>query len=157
MNFEDAKKIWAAFAEKNVEYTLIGSMALAAHGLTRATRDIDFFVAPNAANIDKLRSALNSLFPNDPDIQEITSEALLGEYPVLQYVPPHQLYAIDIMTRLGSAAAYDSVEQQQIVIDGIPLKIATPLALFRLKKDSLRPQDRLDAEALRQKFSLRET
>jgi len=34
--------------------------------------------------------------------------------------------------------------------------VATPRMLFRMKKDTVRPQDRLDAEALRQAFELKD-
>jgi len=39
-------------------------------------------------------------------------------------------------------------------IDGIHIKLATPRALFKLKRDTLRPLDHRDAEALRQEFDL---
>jgi hypothetical protein len=42
-----AKSILAAFERERVRYALVGSIALATHGLVRATRDIDFFIAPD--------------------------------------------------------------------------------------------------------------
>ena len=36
------KEIIAAFNAKRVEYPLVGAYALAAHGVPRATSDIDF-------------------------------------------------------------------------------------------------------------------
>ena len=41
-------------------------------------------------------------------------------------------------------------------VDGILVPVATPSALYRLKKDTLRPLDRQDAEALRRRFDLAE-
>jgi len=43
-----------------------------------------------------------------------------------------------------------------VTIDGIAVRVATPLMLFQMKKDTVRPQDRVDAEALRQRFGLEE-
>lgn len=43
----------AAFDRHRVEYVLVHSMAMAAQGLVRATRDMDVFVAPDAANVDQ--------------------------------------------------------------------------------------------------------
>jgi hypothetical protein len=40
-------RILAALDREGVRYVLIGSMAMAAQGLIRATRDIDFFVSPD--------------------------------------------------------------------------------------------------------------
>jgi hypothetical protein len=36
------------------------------------------------------------------------------------------------------------------------VRVATPEMLYRMKKDTVRPQDRLDAETLRQQFGLAE-
>jgi hypothetical protein len=38
----DYRDILLAFLEENVEYLLVGAYALAAHGLVRATGDIDY-------------------------------------------------------------------------------------------------------------------
>jgi hypothetical protein len=38
----DYRDILFAFLEENVEYLLVGAYALAAHGLVRATGDIDY-------------------------------------------------------------------------------------------------------------------
>jgi len=46
VDFDEAKRILAALEQHGVQYVLVGSMAMAAQGLIRATRDIDFFVSP---------------------------------------------------------------------------------------------------------------
>jgi hypothetical protein len=76
VTFEEAKQILAALEREHVAYVLVGSMGMAAHGLVRATRDLDLFVDPCAENVKRLRSALRSLF-DDPSVEEITSEDLL--------------------------------------------------------------------------------
>jgi hypothetical protein len=55
VDFDEAKRILAAFETERVRYVLIGSMAMAAHGLIRATRDIDFFVSPDPENVERPR------------------------------------------------------------------------------------------------------
>jgi len=42
------------------------------------------------------------------------------------------------------------------MIEGVRVRVATPRMLYRMKKDTVRPQDRLDAEVLRERFSLTE-
>ena len=39
-------------------------------------------------------------------------------------------------------------------VDGIPVRVATPLALYRLKHATVRAKDRQDAAALRERFQL---
>lgn len=58
------------------------------------------------------------------------------------------------MTRLGEAASYDTVEASIKEVEGVRVRVATPSALYRLKKDTIRPLDRQDAAALRERFNL---
>jgi len=39
-------------------------------------------------------------------------------------------------------------------IEGVRVPVATPDTLYRMKKDTLRPIDRMDAAALRRRFGL---
>jgi len=156
IDFEEAKRILAAFEREGVEYVMVGSMAMAAQGLVRATRDVDFFVAATAANVEQLRQALRSLYKDDPNVDQIRVEDLAGDYPAIEYVPPNAPYSLDILSRLGEAFRYETIESEEIVLDGIRIRVATPEMLYRMKRDTVRPQDRLDAEQLRHLFKLGE-
>jgi hypothetical protein len=65
-------------------------------------------------------------------------------------------YSIDILARLGEAFRYADIEREDVTLDGVPARVATARMLYRMKKDTVRPQDRLDAETLRRKFGLTE-
>lgn len=153
MRFEDVTRLLAALDQHGVRYVMIGSMAMATHGVVRATQDVDFFVDPGADNVARLRAALHSLF-DDESIEEITSDDLAGEYPVVRYGPPTGGGVIDLVGRLGERFSYDDIESQVMEIDGVPVAVATPRMLYEMKRDTLRPQDRADAEALRNRFDL---
>jgi hypothetical protein len=155
MTFEEAKEILAALEREGVRYVLVGSMAMAAQGLVRATRDIDFFVSPDPENVERLKRALVFLF-SDPKVDEITAEDLGGDYPAIEYVPPHGRYSMDILARLGEAFRYEDLESEEMLVDGIRVRVATPRTLWRMKKDTVRPRDRVDAEAIRREFDLEE-
>jgi hypothetical protein len=153
MELEEALQILAAFDRERVEYVLVGSMGMAVLGVIRATRDIDVFVAPDEANVARLRRALASVF-DDPSIDEITSTDLAGDYPAIQYAPPSGDFSIDLLARLGERFRFDQIEWQEVTVDGIRVRVATPRMLYRMKKDTVRPQDKLDASALRDRFDL---
>ena len=155
MTFEETKEILAALEREGVRYVLVGSMAMAAQGLVRATRDIDFFVSPDPENVERLKRALVFLF-SDPKVDEITAEDLGGDYPAIEYVPPHGRYSMDILARLGEAFRYEDLESEEMLVDGIRVQVATPRTLWRMKKDTVRPRDRVDAEAIRREFDLEE-
>ena len=154
MDFDEAKQVLAALQRERVRYVLIGSMAMAAQGLIRATRDIDFFVSPDRDNVDRLRRALESVFDQDPNLAEITAEDLAGDYPAIEYTPPHGRYSLDILSRLGEAIRFEDLESETLIVDEISVQVATPRQLYRMKKGTVRPQDHVDAQAIRERFSL---
>ena len=97
MDVDEAMAVLAALQREHVEYVLVGALAMAMQGEIRATQDIDLFVAPFPGNVERLRAALSSVF-EDPDIAEIASEDLGGEYSVMRYVPPSGDFAIDLIS-----------------------------------------------------------
>jgi hypothetical protein len=131
---------------------LVGAVALTLHGIVRATEDIDLFIRPERDNVERLRRALTSVW-DDPDIAQITATDLAGDYPMIRYGPPGEGFVIDLLARLG-AVSFGDLEAQTLVIEGVPVRVATPATLFRMKRDTVRPIDKADAAALQQKFGL---
>ena len=126
------------------------------HGVIRATEDVDLFVRATPENLARLRGALHAVYADDASIDEIRDADLLGDYPSVRYYPPSGDLFLDVMTRLGDATSFETVEAETKVIDGIRVRVATPLALYRMKKDTVRPLDRRDAAALAERFGLKE-
>lgn len=153
MDFDKVLAMLDAMGRERVDYVLVGGLALGLHGLVRATEDVDIFVQPNAANVERLRRALRTIW-DDPEIEQITSEDLAGEYPAVRYGPPGETYAIDILASLGSRFRYEDLQWETIEIDGVEVRTATPQSLYRMKRDTVRPIDKADAAALREKFAL---
>ena len=156
MDRDEILSVLRAFEQEGLEYVLIGAAAMGFHGLVRATEDLDLFIRATSENVDRLKRAFRKVYSNDPNVDEIDPDDLLGEYPALRYYPPSGDLYFDVMTRLGEVATFDTVEAEVKVTDGIRVRVATPLALYRLKKDTVRPLDRQDAEALRRHFGLSE-
>ena len=156
MRIDQVRSVFAAFDREHVRYVLVGSMAMAAHGLVRATRDIDFLVASDTDNVERLKRALRSVF-EDPAIDEIDSADLAGAYPVIQYGPPEGEFVIDLIARLGEAYRFEDVEAQDLKVGDVTVRVATPRALYAMKRDTVRPQDRADAANLQERFGLEDT
>jgi hypothetical protein len=155
MSFERFLQVLRALESHEVEYILVGGVALGVHGLIRATEDIDVFVRPSAENIGRLKAALRAIW-NDPDIDQISVDDLAGEYPTVRYGPPGESFVIDLLARRGSAFSYDDLEYERAELEGVPVRVATPKTLYRMKKATVRSIDRADAAALREKFGLAE-
>jgi hypothetical protein len=96
------------------------------------------------------------VFGADPSLEQITAEDLGGDYPAIEYVPPEGAYSLDILSRLGEAFRYEQIEAEDLVVDDIRVRVATPRMLYRMKRDTVRPLDRIDAEAIRERFRLAE-
>jgi nucleotidyltransferase AbiEii toxin of type IV toxin-antitoxin system len=156
MRIDQARSVFEAFDREHVRYVLVGSMAMAAHGLVRATRDIDFLVASDKDNVERLKRALRSVF-EDPAIDEIDGADLAGAYPVIQYGPPEGEFVIDLIARLGETYRFEDVEAQDLQVGDVTVRVATPRALYAMKRDTVRPQDRADAANLQERFGLEDT
>jgi hypothetical protein len=148
---DDVLRVIHSLNLHDVDYVVVGGVALNVHGLIRATEDLDLFVRPEAQNITRLREALAAVW-QDPDIAQITAEDLCGDYPVIRYGPPDGDLYLDILTRLGEATQYVDLETEEVVVDGVAIRVATPKSLYRMKRDTVRPIDRADAAALRRAF-----
>ena len=155
MDFDVLKRVLAALETRGVRYAIFGAVALNIHGLARSTEDLDLFVEPEASNIERLRLALHDAI-DDPDIDGITATDLLGDYPAVQYVPPSGAFRIDILTRLGDVYRFSDLETERVVYEDLNLTVVTPRMLYRMKRDTVRPKDKIDAAALRLRFDVGE-
>lgn len=155
MDFGRVVQFLQALERENVQYVLIGGVALNVHGIVRATQDLDIFVRPEQENVDRLKKALRSVW-NDPEIDEVRYEELEGEYATIRYGPPEEDFVIDLMTRLGDAFRFEDLAAEAVRWAGVNVRVATPETLYKMKKDTLRLVDRADAAELRERFQLGE-
>ncbi len=156
MDRDEIIRVLRAFEASGLEYVLIGAAAMGFHGLVRATEDLDVFIRATPENVERLRAALREAYAGDPHIDEISAADLLGEYPAVRYYPPSGDLYFDVITRLGDAARFESVDAEIKEIEGTRVPVATPAALYRLKKGTLRAVDQQDAAALRERFNLKD-
>jgi hypothetical protein len=155
VDYESTKKVLASFEREGVRYVVFGAAALNLHGLARFTEDLDLFVAPERDNIERLKRALRSVF-DDPHIEEISADDLLGEYPALQYIPPEGTFHIDILVKLDEMFAFEDLELMRIPFDDLTVSVVTPATLYRMKRKTVRLKDRADAELLKERFNLKD-
>jgi hypothetical protein len=155
VEFERLRAVLEALERAGVKYAIFGAVAMSLHGLARFTEDLDVFIAPEAANIERLKAALRSVF-QDPEIERILPEDLLGPYPAVQYVPPEGTFHLDMLTRLGDAFAFDDLETERVPFENQMITVVTPRTLYRMKRATVRLKDKADAEMLRQRFEIKD-
>ncbi len=140
--FKKFQDVIKALNNRNVDYILIGGYAVILYGMPRLTQDLDIIVQMSHENLKSFRNALNDVF-DDEEINEITLDEL-EKYAVIRYGSPDGFY-IDVMAGIGEVADYNSIRFEKRDFNGNLVKIATPEALYELKKDTIRPEDKRDA------------
>ena len=80
----------------------------------------------------------------------------MGDYPAVCYGPPEEPFSIDILTRLGEAFPFAALEAEVKDVNGLPVNVATPGTLYRMKCNTGRPQDRMDAAAIADRYHVNE-
>jgi len=155
----EANKLFSllqALDEQRVDYYVFGGIALNIHGLVRSTEDVDLFVRPDRQNIERLRTAVRQVFPDDPTVNEISADDLMGPYPAVRYNSFDGTMSVDIVTHLGEAFCFHDLEGESREFHGIRVRVVTPAMLYRMKKATVRMKDRYDAAWLKQEFDLKD-
>lgn len=64
------------------------------------------------------------------------------------------MFTIDIVSRLGDAFRFQDIQSEPVLIQDVPVPVATPRMLYPMKRDTIRPKDRIDAGNLKSKFGI---
>ncbi len=140
-NFRD---ILSTFNAEGVDYLLVGAYAVAAHGLPRATGDIDLWIRATSDNAGRTWDAL-VLFGAPTDQFSITD--LESPDVVIQIgVSPER---IDVLTSIDGVD-FDTAWHDRIavVVDGLKVQTLSREHLIANKRSVGRPQDLADAARL---------
>jgi hypothetical protein len=118
----DFAEILAALSAAGVEFLVVGAYAMAAHGVPRATGDIDIWVRPTPENADRVLSALRAF---GAPLFDLTREDLLRPDVVFQIGVA--LSRIDILTGITGVGFEDAWRNRLTVTHhfAVPAKIAS--------------------------------
>jgi len=141
---KDFSEFVELFLAHDVRFLIIGGYALAAHGLPRATGDLDAWVWANSDNAIKILAALEEFGFGEigvtiADLSRVDSVIQLG-------YPP---YRIDIITTI-SGVDFESAWTRRLMIDlnGNQVGFIGREDLITNKKAVGRPQDIADVQRL---------
>ena len=140
------REMLSAFIAEGVEFLIVGAYALAAHGVPRATGDLDFWVRPGD---DNARRVLQALAAFGAPLHDLAAEDLTQPDVVFQIgVEPAR---IDILTEIDGVA-FDEAWAGRVVseIDGLRVPVIGRAELIRNKRALGRTRDLADIEALEQ-------
>lgn len=142
----DFRDILSAFCEEKVEFMLVGAYAVAAHGLPRATGDIDLWIESSPENADRVWSALKKF---GAPLSNLSKQDFITPGNVVQLgVSPGR---IDILTQITSVDYQDADREKLLLeIEGLKVPVIGLSHLIRNKTAVGRPQDKADVARLEQ-------
>ena len=140
----DFRDLLAEFNAAGVEFLVVGAHALAAHGLVRATKDLDIWVRPSAQNASRIFTALRCF---GAPLQDLTSEDLSEPGVVFQIgVEPIR---IDLLTEIDGVTFDDAWRGRvRATFADQPVGVLGYEELIRNKRAAGREQDLVDVRWL---------
>jgi hypothetical protein len=147
----DPEQIFAVLDAHQVEYVVIGGLAVQVHGHVRMTNDIDLIPAPTRQNLERLATALIELDARvlNPGSEDLKINAqMLPRATLWQLSTPHG--DIDVLHDAPGAAPFSELRERALVISvgERPIPIAGRDDLIRMKRTRGRPVDLADIAAL---------
>jgi hypothetical protein len=148
----DLRGLVASLSDHEVDYVIVGGVAVVAHGYLRATRDLDVVPDHDRENLRRLASALRDMdatlplakrpFDTASDLQHLerrrnmTLDTMHGGLDVIQRAPGVHGFATLSADAVGTE------------ILGVPVRVCSLAHLREMKAAAGRAQDRADLENL---------
>ena len=147
----DASEIFRSLAECEVEYVLIGGIAVQTHGHVRMTNDADLIPAPEPANLGRLADALNALGArvlNPGHEDEKITASMLPRATIWQFTT--RAGGVDVMHEVPGGREFNELRSDalEVQLGEITVPVAGLDDLIRMKEARGRQIDLEDIVAL---------
>jgi hypothetical protein len=139
------EKLLADLSAARVDFIVVGGLAVAFAGYARATEDVDLLVEASTANVQRLLSALEDF--GEGHARELDLEDFALEEGAVRIV---EAFPLDLFTQMSGRTYEDLLPfTDERAVANATIRHLDAEGLISLKKDSLRPKDRLDVQVLR--------
>lgn len=140
----DFAEMLSALSEAGAEFLVVGAHALAAHGIARATGDLDIWVKPTKQNAECVMRALIAF---GAPLKDLTLDDLTKTDTVFQIgVEPCR---VDILSGISGVQFADAWSSRVVLdIEGVTVPVLGRADFVTNKRASGRPKDLLDLELL---------
>ncbi len=136
----DFRDVLSAFTAENVEFMVVGAYALAAHGLPRATRDMDLWVGTSGQNPERVRLALIRF---GAPVEGLSADDLRRPDLIFQIgVAPQRIDVLTSIDGVEFASAWPS--RLEAEIGGLRVPVLSREHLIQNKRAAGRHQDLAD-------------
>lgn len=152
----------ATLVEQQVDFIVVGGYAVAAHGVVRATKDIDICPDPSEQNLTRLTAALEEL-----DARAIGLDAFEGEFDlkpdldglkmggnwtlITKHGRLDVMQAFNFEGKASEEGCFRDLTPHAVERDflGHRVRFCSYDDLLRMKRAAGRPQDKVDVESLK--------
>ena len=143
---QDFVEMLAALSDAGADHLVVGAHALAAHGIPRATGDLDIWVRPTPENAERVWAALERF---GAPLHELELRDLHSPEVVFQIgLPPSR---IDLLTSITGVAFDDAWRNRILVtVSGQDVPTIGRDDFIRNKRAAGRPRDLADVAELEQ-------
>jgi predicted nucleotidyltransferase len=142
----DFHDVLRAFIDHDVRFLVVGAHALAAHGIPRATQDLDVWIEATPSNAARTWRALVAFGAPLEDLQIADTDFSRPDVVVQVGLPPNR---VDILTGV-TGVRFDEAwsTRAEGVVEGIRVPVLGREALIQNKRAAGRHKDLGDVEAL---------
>lgn len=149
----DPRTVLEVLVRHGVDFTVIGGVAVIAHGHPRNTRDIDFVAATDRLNLERLAAALRELNAELWGVDahllgiELDAETLANG---ANFTLTTDAGGLDFFNEVPGGVPYAELRARALVVEvfGMSIRVAGRDDLIRMKQAAGRPQDLDDIAAL---------
>jgi hypothetical protein len=149
----DLRALVAALHAREVEFIVVGGVAVGAHGYLRATRDLDVVPDPEHTNLRRLAAALGDVAARLPlagnrAFDLVQDLARLERRSNMTLDTKHG--GLDVIQHAPGVPSFEILNSTAVEADllGVPVRIVSLENLRAMKAAAGRAQDRADLENL---------
>ena len=144
---EDWVDLLAALQAEGARFLVVGAHALAVHGVTRATQDIDVWVDPSDENAERVWRALLAFGAPLAELGIGLDDLTRPETVIQIGLPPNR---VDILTSITGVSEFADAWRDRLDsdVDRMVMPFLGRETLIRNKRSTGRLKDLADVEAL---------
>jgi hypothetical protein len=133
--------------EAEVDYLLVGGIAMIRHGVVRATREIDAVFAPDEENVAHTRGLIEKWEATRPDGSPVRMEEVRSDRTIHLATPYGDL---DLLSERIAGIPYARLRERAEVkrVDSVPAPICSLPDLLAMKRTAGRGRDAVDLSDL---------
>lgn len=144
----EPERVVAALNESGVRYVVVGGLAVGAHGVVRATRDLDLVPDQEPRNMARLADALMRLGAEHPVDGALTGDNLARPVSMKLQTTAGEVH---VLNRMPGSPPFDNLSADALqveVVTGIVAPVCSLAHLRQMKRASERPRDAVDLAEL---------